>query len=46
MDRHEREDVVEYRKSFVQQWGKYEKQMLTYDNDGNANLPPNSFNVP
>ena len=34
--------MVEYRKSFVQ-WGKYEKRMVTYDNDGNANPPPNSF---
>ena len=46
VDGHEREDVIEYRKSFVQRWGEYEKQMVTYDNNGNTNPPPNGFDVP
>lgn len=46
VDGHEREDVIEYRKSFVQRWGEYEKRMVTYDNNGNTNPPPNGFDVP
>ena len=46
VDGHEREDVIEYRKSLVQQWGEYEKRMVTYDYNSNTNPPPNGFNVP
>ena len=46
VDGHEREDVIEYWKSFVQRWGEYEKRMVTYDNNGNTNPPPNGFDVP
>ena len=46
IDGHEREDVVEYRKGFVERWKGYEKRMVTYDNDSNASELPPGFEVP
>ena len=46
IDGHEREDVVEYCKGFVERWKGYEKRMVTYDNDGNASELPPGFEVP
>lgn len=46
IDGHEREDVVEYRKAFVERWKEYEKRMVIYDNDGNVASEPSGFPVP
>ena len=34
IDGHEREDVVNYRKKFVERWKGYEKCFVIYDNEG------------
>ena len=46
VDGHEREDVVQYRKEFIARWKDYEKQMVTYDMDGNIDFTPTRFPVP
>ncbi|KIL65316.1 hypothetical protein M378DRAFT_55046, partial [Amanita muscaria Koide BX008] len=46
IDGHEREDVVAYRKGFVERWKEYEKRFVIYDNDGNVLSTPTGFPVP
>lgn len=46
IDGHEREDVVQYCVEFCKRWAKYEKRMVTYDNDGNEMIHPPTFPVP
>jgi len=46
LDGHEREDVVTYRKAFLERWAEYEKWMVTYDKDGLVNTSPTGFAVP
>ena len=46
IDGHEHEDVVEYRKGFVERWKEYEKRFVIYDNDGNVVSTPTGFSVP
>jgi len=46
VDGHEREDIVEYRKEFIERWKVYEKRMYSYDNDGNRNNELTGFPVP
>jgi hypothetical protein len=46
IDGHEREDVVEYRKWFVECWKEYEKRFVIYNNDGNVVSAPTGFPVP
>ncbi|KIJ42627.1 hypothetical protein M422DRAFT_254072 [Sphaerobolus stellatus SS14] len=41
IDGHQREDVVAYRKGFLECWKEYEKRMILYDNDGNIISTPN-----
>jgi hypothetical protein len=46
VDGHEREDVVAYRREFIQRWKQYEKRMTTYSNDGIPTEPQGGFAVP
>ena len=46
VDGHEREDVVAYRKAFLGRWHEYERQMVTYDQDGAMNTMLEGFDVP
>jgi hypothetical protein len=46
IDGHEREDVVEYRRRFVERWKEYEKRFVIYGNDGNVLSTPTGFAVP
>jgi len=46
IDGHEREDVVEYRKGFVERWKEYEKCFIIYNNDRNVVSIPTGFPVP
>ena len=46
IDGHERQDVVEYRKGFVERWKEYEKCFVIYGNDGNVLSTPTGFPVP
>ena len=46
VDGHEREDVVAYRKGFVEHWKEYEKHFIIYDIDGNVLSKPTGFPVP
>jgi len=46
IDGHEREDVVEYRKKFVERWKEYEKRFVIYDNKGKVFSTPTGFPVP
>ena len=46
IDGHERDDVVEYRKGFVECWKEYEKRFVIYDNNGNVLSTPTRFPVP
>jgi hypothetical protein len=46
IDGHEREDVVEYRKGFVERWKEYKKCFVIYDNDKNVGSTPTGFPVP
>ena len=46
IDGHERQDVVEYRKGFVECWKEYEKRFVIYGNDGNVLSTPTGFPVP
>jgi hypothetical protein len=46
IDGHEREDVVAYRRAFVEQWKTYDLRFHQWDDDG-CELPrPNGFPVP
>lgn len=45
IDGHEREDVVAYRKEFIERWKGYEKRMVTYDNEGDVAVTPSGFPV-
>jgi len=46
IDGYERDDVVEYRDAFIAWWKGYEKRMVTYDKDGNADNKLLGFAVP
>ena len=47
IDGHEREDVVEYRRAFVESWGKeYEPRIVLYGDDGKVQKSPRGFPVP
>jgi hypothetical protein len=46
IDGHEREDVVDYCKKFVQQWKEYEKRFVIYDNEGQVVSQSQGFAVP
>jgi hypothetical protein len=46
IDGHERMDVVEYQKRFVERWREYERQFVIYGNDGNVLSTPTGFPVP
>lgn len=46
IDGHEREDVTEYRKGFVERWKEYEKRFIIYGNDGKVISTPTGFPVP
>ena len=47
IDGHEREDVVEYRRAFVERWKeKYEPRMVLYGDGGKVLRTPNGFPVP
>ena len=46
IDGHEHEDVVEYRKRFVERWREYEKHFVIYGNNGNVLSTPTGFPVP
>jgi hypothetical protein len=46
LDGHERDDVVEYRKAFVERWMGYEQRFHRWDNDGTELPRPNGFPVP
>jgi hypothetical protein len=46
LDGHERPDVVEYRRGFVERWMEYERRFHRWDNDGTELPRPNGFPVP
>jgi len=46
VDGHEREDVVRYRKAFVERWKEYEKRFHLWDNNGDPLPLPKGFPVP
>jgi len=46
VDGHEREDVVQYWKAFVERWKEYEKHFFIYNNDGNVLSKPTGFPGP
>ena len=46
IDGHEREDVVEYRKGFVERWREYDRRFVIYGNDGKVLSTPTGFPVP
>ena len=46
LDGHERDDVVEYWKAFVECWMGYEQRFHRWDNDGTELPRPNGFPVP
>jgi hypothetical protein len=47
IDRHEREDVVNYHKKFVERWKEYKKRFMIYDNEGQVvSQPQQGFAVP
>jgi transposase len=46
LDGHEREDVVNYCKEFLQRWAQYEKRTVTYDKEGKVISTPVGFPVP
>ena len=46
IDGHEREDVVDYHRKFVQRWKEYEKRFITYDNEGQIISLLQGFAVP
>jgi hypothetical protein len=46
LDGHEREDVVEYRKAFVERWMEHERRFHRWDHNGTELPRPNGFPVP
>jgi hypothetical protein len=46
LDGHERSDVVEYRKAFVERWMGHERRFHRWDHDGSELPRPNGFPVP
>ena len=46
IDGHKHEDVVEYRREFIEWWKVYEKWMYTYNNNGKLNNELSGFPVP
>lgn len=46
IDGHEQEDVVDYRKKFVQRWKEYEKRFVIYNNEGQVVSQLHGFAVP
>lgn len=46
IDGHEREDVVEYRRKFVDRFQQYERRFHIWDDDGNELPRPSGFPVP
>jgi hypothetical protein len=46
LDGHERSDVVEYRKAFVERWMEHERRFHRWDHDGTELPRPNGFPVP
>jgi len=46
IDGHEREDVVAYRRAFVERWMTYDKCFHHWDNDGRELPRPNGFPLP
>ena len=46
IDGHEREDVVEYRKAFLERWEQYTKRMVIFDRHGNVTCTPTGFPIP
>ena len=47
IDGHEREDVVDYHKKFVEHWKEYKKRFMIYDNEGQViSQPQQGFAVP
>jgi len=46
IDGHEREDVVEYRKAFLEQWEQYTKWMVIFDKHSDVTCMPAGFPVP
>jgi hypothetical protein len=46
LDGHERPDVVEYRKAFVERWMGHERRFHRWDDDGTELPRPNGFAVP
>jgi hypothetical protein len=46
IDGHERPDIVDYRKAFITRWTSYEKQMQSFNNDGEPEqFSPQGFPV-
>ena len=37
---------MEYQKQFIERWKEYEKQMVTYNNNGDIDSTPSGFPVP
>jgi hypothetical protein len=46
VDGHERDDVVAYRKEFIERWKVYDKRMYSYNNDGGREGDLTGFPVP
>ena len=46
IDGHEREDVVQYRTTFVQRFKQYERRFHLWDDNGEELPPPRGFHVP
>jgi hypothetical protein len=46
LDGHERSDVVEYRRAFVERWMQHERRFHRWDHDGTELPRPNGFPVP
>jgi hypothetical protein len=46
IDGHEREDVVAYRRAFVERWKTYDMRFHRWDDDGHELPRPNGFPVP
>ena len=45
IDGHKREDIVAYRREFVERWATYDKCFHKWDNDGHELPRPNGFPV-
>jgi hypothetical protein len=46
IDGHERDNVVQYRKAFIEQWKAYDKRFHQWDDDGNLCPLPQGFPIP